>query len=1328
MEQAYRARDSLRIWMAAFALIASAILVAGYAYYRHEAERIRKDKYEDIATIAELKTRQIVRWRQRWLGDARMLSRSPGFRRALAEWLQGPGSPAIRAELREQLELERHQGVYADVLMVDAEGRILLSASGDPHPLETGDLATLAQALAGSDPVVTDLHRCPLRDIHIDSMAAVRDPEGRPLATVILRVLANDYLFPLIQSWPTPSRSAETLLVRREGDDVLFLNDLRFQPDAALSLRQPMTRADLPAMQAVSGKEGMFLGSDYRGKEVLADLRPVLDTGWFMVAKVDADEILAEVKYRAQITALVALALILLAVATTAHGYRQRQAGMYRQLYQVEQRHRETQEQFRTTLYSIGDAVITTDTGGLVKQMNPVAEKLTGWLEATAQGRPIHEVFRIVHEDSRAPVENPVERVLREGLVVGLANHTLLIAEDGTEHPIADSGAPIRDDDGIVTGVVLVFRDQTEERAVQRELHDSLERRQALLAAIPDIIMEVDADKVYRWANQAGIEFFGEDVVGKQAADFFVGQQETDATVQPLFNGGEDSIYLESWQRRKDGQKRLLAWWCRVLKDDRGSVTGALSSARDITEQRRAEEAIRDNEERLRSLVSILQSRAESIAEFLDYALEEAIRLTRSKLGYIYHYHEDRREFVLSTWSRMVMQECTIAEPQSIYQLDKTGIWGEAVRQRRPIVVNDFEAPHPLKKGYPEGHAHLHRFMTVPILDGERIVGVVGMANKETDYDDQDVLQLTLLMEAVWKVASQRRSQERILHLNRVLRAIRDVNELIVRERIPARMIEQACELMVKSRGYHSAVIVLTDRAGAPLSHSEFGIGEAFDPMAEALRAGRLPACCVAARDVNGPHLIADRVGTCMSCPLGTSYQALDAMCIRLFHAGRLYGYMMVSLALGLAKDEEEQGLFAEVASDLAFALHAAELQNEAIEAERRQRLAEEQLRQAQKMEALGTLSGGIAHDFNNILGIISGYAEMTQMEVPRGNPLFENLQEIVKAAGRARDLVRQILAFSRQVELERQPVPIGLLVKEAMKMLRASIPSTIDIRTQVSGEGVVQSDPGQIHQVLMNLCTNAAHAMKEKGGILEVSVRDVDLASESILIQSGLKPGPYVELVVKDTGHGIDPAIMDRIFDPFFTTKEVNQGTGLGLSVVHGIVKAQGGAVEVSSDLRQGTSFRVLLPSMSIPLEEGPVEAVALPVGAEHILLVDDEPSLAMVGKLTLERLGYRVAYQTGSLEAIKAFRSMQGIDPFHLLITDMTMPQMTGLELATVLRRLQPDLPVVVCTGFSELLDAEKAKTAGLNGYLMKPVLLDELAHLVRKVLDETSKGRQR
>ena len=452
------------LWVALFVLGTCALLTGGYKYYQSETERIRQEKYQEIAAIGKLKAGQIEQWRQERLGDISRSSKAPFFGQAIREWLRDTNNASLRAKLQDRLVLEQKEEGYADVLLLDTEYHVLLSAEPQPHPLSPATKKAIEQALTNRTPMLSDLYRCSTGMVHVDAVGPILDAGGRPLAVLVLRSNAESLLYPLIQSWPTPSRTAETLLVRRDGEEVLFLNDLRHRPDSALSLREPLTRHDLPAVQAVLGKEGIFQGKDYRGVEVLAALRPIAGSPWFMVAKVDASEILAEARYRGGIVALFAALFIVLAGSVTAYGYRYRQVRLYRDLYRSEREQRVALSEFRTTLYSIGDAVITTDVEGLVKQMNPVAERLTGWQEAEAQGKPMGEVFRIVNEETRAKVEDPVARVLRDGLIVGLANHTLLIAKDGSECPISDSGAPIHDESGAITGVVLVFQDQTESR------------------------------------------------------------------------------------------------------------------------------------------------------------------------------------------------------------------------------------------------------------------------------------------------------------------------------------------------------------------------------------------------------------------------------------------------------------------------------------------------------------------------------------------------------------------------------------------------------------------------------------------------------------------------------------------------------------------------------------------------------------------------------------------------------------------------------------------------------------------------------------------------
>ncbi len=387
-------------------------------------------------------------------------------------------------------------------------------------------------------------------------------------------------------------------------------------------------------------------------------------------------------------------------------------------------------------------------------------------------------------------------------------------------------------------------------------------------------------------------------------------------------------------------------------------------------------------------------------------------------------------------------------------------------------------------------------------------------------------------------------------------------------------------------------------------------------------------------------------------------------------------------------------------------------------EAEREQ--LQRRLQQAQKMEAIGTLAGGIAHDFNNILGAVIGYAELAQDDASRGLPVTDDLAQILKAANRAKELVKQILDFSRQSATEVVPLMPVPLIKEAVKLLRSSLPTTIAIDLRLDPQaGPILADPAQLHQIVMNLGTNALHAMEQQGGTLTVIAENVILDGTDGGPAAGLPPGPYVRLAVADSGAGIAPDVRERIFDPYFTTKEVGKGTGMGLAIVHGIVERCRGLVYGDNRPEGGAIFTLLLPramEKPPPVAE-PEETTA--AGGEHILLVDDEEMLVQMGKQLLQRLGYRVTTRTSSIEALTTFHNQP--DLFDLVVTDQTMAGMTGVDLARRMLQLRPSLPIILCTGYSNQISAEEAKRMGIAGFAFKPLTRRDIADLIRRVLDQ-------
>jgi CheY-like chemotaxis protein len=395
-------------------------------------------------------------------------------------------------------------------------------------------------------------------------------------------------------------------------------------------------------------------------------------------------------------------------------------------------------------------------------------------------------------------------------------------------------------------------------------------------------------------------------------------------------------------------------------------------------------------------------------------------------------------------------------------------------------------------------------------------------------------------------------------------------------------------------------------------------------------------------------------------------------------------------------------------------------LQNEIKErqlAEEKMRRLEGQLIQAQKMEAIGTLASGIAHDFNNILLAIMGYAEIALINTHAGKPDEKHIQDALKACERAKELVHQILTFGRQTEVDRKPVQTKTVVKEVLKLLRASLPATMEFEQNLESESLILADSTHIYQVVMNLANNAAQSMKGGTGIITVTLVDVELDESYVFSHHGLTPGRYQKLEVGDNGVGMMPDQLERIFEPYFTTKPRGEGTGLGLSVVHGIVKNAGGTVSVYSEPGQGSTFRVFFPIFETDaVAEAP--QVELPEGGEErILFVDDEPTLLEIGAELLKRLGYRVTTCGDSRDALETFKARP--DEFDLVITDMTMPGLTGDKLAGKLLQVRPDLPVILCTGFGNSIMGQKACRTGVKAHLMKPFVLRDLAKSIREVL---------
>ncbi|MGE5844188.1 MAG: PAS domain S-box protein, partial [Syntrophaceae bacterium] len=811
---------------------------------------------------------------------------------------------------------------------------------------------------------------------------------------------------------------------------------------------------------------------------------------------------------------------------------------------------------------------------------------------------------------------------------------------------------------------------------------------------------------------------------------------------------------------RKDGSRRVLEISVTLKRDEHGSPDGFRGLGRDVTDQVKAEEALRLSEERYRaifenSLVGIFLSTPEgryirvnpAFAKMYGYESPEDAISSITDIGTQVFVDAEERKRCLA----ILRDTGTLARFETrTRRKDGSIIWtvinSRIVRDpkgRTLYIEGVIEDITERKTAVEALRASEERFikvfqsnpipMTIATIDEGRLIDVNERAIELSGYSREEMVGRTSIEIGLWaypderdrliaqlletgllrdglahfrtkagKVAPALWSADRVrLGENEViLTTIHDISPQVEAQEM-LRQSEEKYRLLAENVTdvIWTADLNLALTYVSPSSERVFGWSPS-EWMSLPLRDFLLPASLETVSRLR--HEEIDDAG-----PIGSEGPRVITAELELYRKDGSTGWYEVSSHV--IRDDEGRPLsLIGVTRDIA----------ERKDAEEQKARLEQQLRQAQKMEAVGTLAGGIAHDFNNILFAVIGYAELCLQDIADEESRW-NLTQILSACSRAKALVNQILAFSRQVEQERRPLDVVPLAKEAVKFLRSSLPATIDLSldTRVTN-GVILGDATQIHQVLMNLCTNAAHAMRASGGRLRILI---DNAAPPVGLlpdgTDGIRPEGFLHLGVSDTGQGIEPAQLNRIFDPFFTTKAPGEGTALGLSVVYGIVKSLGGTIGVSSTPGRGSTFDIYLPSVAARGKEPERPVEPIPRGTESVLFVDDEGHLVEVMGQVLSALGYRVTTVRESRNALRMFR--ENPDGFDLVITDMTMPDMTGAELAREILRLRPDTPIILCTGYSELIGEEEALKMGIRRFLMKPLFMGDVAREIRAVL---------
>ena len=1023
---------------------------------------------------------------------------------------------------------------------------------------------------------------------------------------------------------------------------------------------------------------------------------------------------------------------------------------------QAEEALRQSEEKYRELVENANSIILRMDYMGNVTFFNEFAQGFFGYSEEEIMGKNV--VGTIV-----PPVESTTGRDLQlmvEDIAVNPERYAGNINENmrrgGERVWIAWTNKPIRSENGRVMETLCVGNDITERKQAEEELKHSEERFKVFFECAPDPYYLIDLQGNFLDGNKAAEEAIGykrEELIGKNLfeANLLLPEDIPMAREQFARNilgypSGPDEFVLN----RKDGKQVFLE--IRAFPTVIREQHLVLCIARDITRRKQIEETLRDRETRLRAITdsardAILMMDPEGMITYWNPAAERILGYTREEIsGQNLH--------------RLIApQRYHAAHNAGFSMFVETGL-GEAIGKTLELVAR--------RKDGEEIPVELS--LSSVFMNGWQAVGLLRDITKRKQAEEAlkraNLLLFTQNETSIDGIMAVDEN-DTIISSNQRFADMWGISREVLEAQAGALVLRSVSDKVMDPQAFLQRVGYLyAHRNETSLEEIALKDGRTFERYSAPMNGtdGRYHGRVSYFRDITERKLMEEAVveaeakyrGIFENALMGIFQSTPEGRLLSLNMAfARILGYDSPEEILNTVRDISQQ-IYAnpERRSELIRLIEEKEMvqdfevqifrkdmsiawimlniravhdvngkiirmEGTAQDITESKRLAS-QLNQAQKMEAIGTLAGGIAHDFNNILMPIIGYSELSLNAVPQGSRLHHNIEQVLLSSNRAKELVKQILTFSRKREQERRPVQVSLLVKETLKLLRSSLPSTIEIRQDIGAgaiEGTTMADSTQIHQVLMNLCTNAAHAMGEKGGVMSINLKDVDINSAAISGLPDLAPGSYLKLSVADTGHGMDEAVRQRIFDPYFTTKGPSKGTGLGLSLVYGIITSLSGGIAVFSEPGQGTTFDVYFPRTKT-LQAPMVEALEpIPTGKGLVLVVDDEQSIVDMLKQMLESLGYDVAARYSSSDALHAFGARP--DSFDLVISDMTMPNMTGIVLAREILKIRPDTPIILCTGFSEAVDENRAKLLGIKEFLMKPVALRDLATTVKKIL---------
>jgi PAS domain S-box-containing protein len=1450
-----------------FLIFSAAVGSAGYFFYQRQKESVKQEKWSELRAIADLKAKEIADWRKEQMDDAQAILENPFLLQSVRLLMEHPANTALRGKvLAWMTSLQKYEG-FENVSLLDTQGLVRLSVTKNKRLFHAAAPQMIEESARTRRIIFTDLHKNESDDgVHIDLIIPIFPLTGQsssPPVLLLLQIDPDDFLFPLIQEWPTPSKSAETLLIRREGEEVVFLNELRHRKGTALTLRLPVSQKGYAAVMAARGAEGIVEGHDYRGIPVLAAIRKIPDSPWFLVSKVDQKEIYAPVRNHAAAVSIVVGILIIGAALGTSLFWRGERLKYQKERYAAELERITLARRFDYLSRYANDIILLIDQDLKIVEANERAVTSYGYTRDELLQMNIRQLTPV---QERSALDAQIRQIEQSN---GFIYETVNRRKDGTTFPVEISSRIIPvGENKFYQNIIREISDRKRAEEALKGSHRFLEIAHTH-AKMDSLLKEFLAEvKNLTGCAAAGIRILDEEgripyqVYEGFSRSFF--ELESPLSIRSdqcmcinVIKGDIDRnlpFYTEGGSFYMNGTTRFLA---TVSEEEKGQTRNvcnqfgyesvalvpirfktevlglihvadprenrvplrtveALEKAAmqlgTVLERVRAEEKLQQSEHLLRAIidnangvvwVKDLEGRFLIINRYVEGMLgrpqeqmvgrtvfdlfpqdvaktytdndrqvldsgkamefEESAMLRDGEhtylsvkfplcdsngriyaLGAICAEITDRKQVEKSLRERTeVLRTVVETSPLAIAVTDLQGqvtLWnraaevsfgwtadevigkqipivpsdkGDEIRQVRQEIIEgksffDFETERVRKDGgrFPVS------FSAAALRDSNGVVtGILAIVSDITERKRVE----ESLKQSEENARRLARENESMAEIGRIISSTLNIEEVYEPFSEEVKKILPFDRIVVNFIDAEKGLVRNVYMAGGQIQDRQVGKIYPLEGSgnAEMVRTGS--TLLIQTEDFSRYQ---DRFPMLLST-FQAGFQSI--MNVPLFSKGKVIGGLLLRSRKPYAYRDRDVRLAERIGSQIAGAVANAQLYGELVDTEKERVALEEQLHQSQKMEAIGRLAGGIAHDFNNLLTVIRGYDEISLMELKEGDPLRANMEEIRKAANRAADLTRQLLAFSRRQIMEFKVLDLNTVLKDLSKMVHRIIGEHIELVTLFPEDlGRVKADPGQVQQVLMNLVVNARDAMPN-GGRLTIETANAELDEAYARRHVAVAPGRYVMLSVSDTGAGMTPEVKDRIFEPFFTTKERGKGTGLGLSTVYGIVKQSGGDIWVYSEAGKGSTFKIYLPRVDAPLSEAgkSIRGEEIPRGNETILLAEDEEEVRRLSARILEKQGYRVLTASQGEEALEVCKAYTG--PIHLLVTDVVMPKMSGRELAKRVGQFHPETRVMYMSGYTDDAIVHFGVLDEGMEYVQKPFTVDGLARRVREVLDK-------